>query len=164
MTERAIIGRDHVVSIDYRLTDEQGELIDTSDGAEPLVYLHGHGQIIPGLEAALDGKPQGHKDRVVIPPADGYGESDPELIFTEPKDSFEFEVEVGQLLEARDEDGESYEYNVVAVDAKGVTLDGNHPLAGKTLTFDITVVDVRPATEEELAHGHVHGEGGHHHE
>ena len=163
MTERAIVGPDQVVSIEYHLTDEQGNLIDTSDGGEPLVYLHGHGQIIPGLEKALEGKPEGHKAKVVIPPADGYGESDPELVFTEPKSTFEFEVEVGQILEASDEEGETYEYQVIGVDDEGIKLDGNHPLAGKTLTFDVTVVSVRPASATELSHGHVHGDGGHHH-
>jgi len=161
MAEPAIIGRDQIVSLDYRLTDEQGELLDSSEEGEPLVYLHGHGQIVPGLESALDGKPVGHAGRVIVPPAEGYGASDPELIFIEPKTSFQFDVEVGALLEARDEDGDAFEYQVVAVTDEGVTLDGNHPLAGKTLTFDVTVTDVRPATEEELAHGHAHGEGGH---
>ncbi len=163
MTERAIVGPDHVVSIEYRLTDDQGNLIDTSDGGEPLVFLYGHGQIIPGLEKALEGKPEGHKGHVVIPPADGYGESDPELIFTEPKSTFEFEVEVGQMLEASDEEGETYEYQVIGVDDEGIKLDGNHPLAGKTLTFDVTVLSVRPASPTELSHGHVHGDDGHHH-
>jgi FKBP-type peptidyl-prolyl cis-trans isomerase SlyD len=163
MPEPAIIGRDQIVSLDYRLTDEHGELIDSSEEGEPLVYLHGHGQIVPGLETALDGKPVGHSDRVVVTPVDGYGESDPELIFIEPKASFGFDVEVGAMLEARDPDGEAYEYQVVAVTNEGVTLDGNHPLAGKTLHFEVTVTGVRPASEEELAHGHAHGEGGHHH-
>jgi FKBP-type peptidyl-prolyl cis-trans isomerase SlyD len=163
MPESEIIGRDQIVSLDYRLTDERGELIDSSEEGEPLVYLHGHGQIIPGLEKALDGKPVGHAGRVVVDPVDGYGVSDPELVFVEPKASFGFDVEVGAMLEARDPDGESYEYQVVAVTDEGVTLDGNHPLAGKTLTFEVTVTGVRPASEEELAHGHAHGEGGHHH-
>lgn len=163
MAEPAIIERDQIVSLDYSLTDEKGELIDSSADGEPLVYLHGHDQIIPGLEKALGGKPVGHAARVIVPPAEGYGESDPELIFIEPKASFEFDVEVGALLEARGEDGEAFEYQVVAVTNEGVTLDGNHPLAGKTLTFEVTVMAVRPATEEELAHGHAHGGDGHVH-
>ena len=110
MAEPAIIGRDKIVSLDYRLTDEQGELLDSSDEDGPLVYLHGHDQIVPGLESALDGKPVGHAGRVIVNPAEGYGASDPELIFIEPKTSFQFDVEVGALLEARDEDGDAFEY------------------------------------------------------
>jgi FKBP-type peptidyl-prolyl cis-trans isomerase SlyD len=163
MTERAIIGQDQVVSLEFRLTDERGDLIDSSEEGDPLVYLHGHDQIVPGLENALEGKAEGHSGRVVVPPEDGYGESDPELVFTEPRSSFSFPVEVGQMLEASDEDGESYEYQVVGLTEDGVTLDGNHPLAGMTLTFDVTVVGVRPATAGELSHGHAHGEGGHEH-
>jgi FKBP-type peptidyl-prolyl cis-trans isomerase SlyD len=163
MAEPAIVGRDKVVSIEYTLRDDEGTILDTSDGAEPLVYLHGHGNIVPGLENELEGKPEGHSAKVVVPPEVGYGPSDPELIFTEPKASFDFEVEVGQMLEASDEDGETYEYAVTAVTPEGITLDGNHPLAGMTLHFDVKVVGVRPATAEELSHGHVHGHGDHDH-
>jgi FKBP-type peptidyl-prolyl cis-trans isomerase SlyD len=163
MAEPAIVGRDKVVSIEYTLRDDQGHILDTSDGADPLVYLHGHGNIVPGLESELEGKPEGHSAMVVVPPDQGYGPSDPELVFTEPKSSFDFDVEVGQMLEASDEDGESYEYAVTAVTPEGVTLDGNHPLAGMTLHFDVKVVGVRAATPEELSHGHVHGHGDHDH-
>jgi len=163
MEDPAIVGRDKVVSIEYTLRDDKGEMLDSSEGGDPLVYLHGHGNIVPGLESALEGKPEGHAAKVVVPPEQGYGETDPELVFTEPRSSFDFEVEVGQMLEAKDEDGEAYEYAVTAVTTEGVTLDGNHPLAGMTLHFDVKVVGVRPATAEELSHGHVHGHGDHHH-
>ncbi len=163
MAEPSIVGRDKVISIEYTLRDDGGEILDTSDGAEPLVYLHGHGNIVPGLETALEGKLEGHAAKVSVPPEEGYGVSDPELIFTEPRASFDFEPEVGQMLEASDEDGDTYEYAVTAVTPEGVTLDGNHPLAGMTLHFDVKVVGIRDATAEELSHGHVHGHGDHEH-
>ncbi len=164
MAEQAKIARDQVVSIDYRLLDDDGSLIETTEGDEPLTYLHGRGELVPGLERALEGKVPGDTGKFHVPAADAYGDRDPEKVLREPMDRFGFPVEVGQVLQARLEDGGAISFQVLAVDADGVTLDANHPLAGKNLNFEVTVRAVRPATEEELSHGHAHGEGhGHHH-
>lgn len=152
-----------VVKIDYTLTNEEGEVLDSSKDQEPLVYLHGSGNIIPGLEAALEGKSAGDKLQVKVPPADGYGERDDELVQAVPRDKFPVkDVEVGMQFHAQGPDG-SQIVTVVGVDADTVEVDANHPLAGVTLAFDVTVLEVRDATLEELTHGHVHGAGGHEH-
>lgn len=156
------IGPGHVVSIDYRLQDGDGTLIEDTEGEEPLTYLHGHGQLIPGLERQLEGKAVGDQGRYKVPAADAYGDRDPGKVFTEPKERFDFPVEEGQVLQASLEDGGTVSFVVVSVGEDGITLDGNHPLAGKDLDFQITVRAVRPATAEELSHGHAHGEGHHH--
>lgn len=158
------IRKDTIASIDYTLTDDAGQQLDTSQGAEPLAYLHGHQQIIPGLEAALEGKQTGDHFRADIAPADAYGVHEEAMVQQVPLSMFPKgqAIMVGQ--EFRSQAGEhSHRVRVVAMDEKEVTVDGNHPLAGKTLHFDITVRDVRPATQEELAHGHAHGPGGHAH-
>jgi FKBP-type peptidyl-prolyl cis-trans isomerase SlyD len=162
MAENLKIAQDHVVSIDYVLTDDDGATIDSSEGSEPLTYLHGHSQIIPGLENALAGKEEGHQQTLKIPPEEGYGEHDPEKIFKEPRGSFDFEVEAGQILQAKTPDGHTLAFQVMEVGPEEVTLDGNHPLAGKNLNFVVTVREVREATEEELSHGHAHTPGHHH--
>jgi FKBP-type peptidyl-prolyl cis-trans isomerase SlyD len=152
-----------VVTIDYTLTDEKGEVLDSSKGSEPLAYLHGAGNIVPGLETALEGKSAGDVLKVTVTPEEGYGARDEELVQPVPRDRFPIEdVEVGMQFEAKG-DGGTQLVTVVAVTDEAVTVDANHPLAGVPLTFDVTVVDVRDATLEELKHGHVHGEGGHHH-
>ncbi len=152
-----IVEKDRVVSIDYTLKDDGGNLIDSSEGSEPLVYLHGNGNIIPGLEKRLEGKKAGDRVSCVIEPAEGYGEKDESLIFKVGKAEFEgATVEPGMQFEAQSEHG-SQLVTVVAVENDEVTIDANHPLAGETLHFDVNVVDVREATAEELAHGHVHG-------
>jgi FKBP-type peptidyl-prolyl cis-trans isomerase SlyD len=156
MAEQLKIGPGRVVSIDYRLQDGDGALIEDTEGEEPLTYLHGHGQLIPGLERQLEGKAAGDQGRYKVPASEAYGERDPQKVFTEPKERFGFEVEEGQVLQASLEDGGAVSFVVVSVDGEGVTLDGNHPLAGKDLDFDITVRAVRPATAEELTHGHAH--------
>lgn len=157
MNDAAKIGADQVVTMEYTLRDASGEVLDTSDGDEPLTYLHGHGQIVPGLEKALEGKAVGDTAQVTVAPEEGYGEYDMEKVLKEPRSSFDFEVEVGQVLEAQVDDEEGMEFLVTDVDADTVTLDGNHPLSGKALNFDVKVVGIRPATKEELDHGHVHG-------
>ncbi len=157
------ISKHKVVTMDYTLTDEKGNTIDTSQGREPLAYIHGVGGIIPGLEAALEGRNPGEQLQVKIAPEDGYGDRDESLLQVVPRDRFDAEdVNVGMQFHAQGEQGVSV-VTVVAVDDENVTVDANHPLAGVTLNFDVEVKEVREATEEELSHGHVHGPGGHEH-
>ncbi|MFC9998800.1 peptidylprolyl isomerase [Nocardia sp. NPDC127526] len=155
-----LIGTDKVVSIDYTLTDDAGDVLDTSAGEAPLLYLHGADNIVPGLERALDGKTTGDEVDVVVEPEDGYGEYVAELVSVVNRDMFEGmdELEVGMEFEAETPDGEGQIVTVVEVDGDDVTIDGNHPLAGERLHFRVTVVDVRDATADELAHGHPHGD------
>jgi FKBP-type peptidyl-prolyl cis-trans isomerase SlyD len=158
------VSADKVVLIHYTLKDDAGEVIDSSDGADPLAYIQGHGNLVPGLEKALEGKEQGSKLAVSIPPEEGYGKHDAKLIQRVPKRQLQGAgaLKKGMQFQARTEDGVRL-FTVTAVVADMVTLDGNHPLADKTLHFAVEVVEVREATEEELEHGHVHGPGGHHH-
>ena len=152
-----------VVTLEYTLTDESGEILDTSKDSEPLVYLHGSGNIIPGLEGALSGKSEGESLQVTVQPADAYGDRDESLMQTVPKDRFGGEdVEVGMQFQARGPEGPVL-LTIVDIEDDAVTVDANHPLAGRVLSFDVTVLNVRDATLEELTHGHVHGPGGHHH-
>lgn len=152
-----------VVTLEYTLTDEAGDILDSSKGGDPLVYLHGEGNIIPGLEVALTGLDEGASLKVEVAAADGYGERDEDLLQTVPKDRLgEETIEVGMQFQARGPDGPMM-MTVVKVLQDTVTLDANHQLAGKNLSFDVTVIAVRDATLEELTHGHVHGAGGHHH-
>jgi FKBP-type peptidyl-prolyl cis-trans isomerase SlyD len=156
------IARHTVVSIDYTLTNEAGEVLDRSERGEPLDYIHGTGQIIPGLEAALAGRTIGDAFRVRILPADAYGERDPELVVSADLSQFGGGTpHVGMRVQADDEGAEIL--TVTAVEGEVVTLDGNHPLAGMPLTFEVTVVAVRSATAQELSHGHAHGRHGHDH-
>lgn len=159
-----VIEKNRVVSIDYKLVDDDGDLIDSSEEGDPLVYLHGNGNIIPGLERQLEGKNEGESVSCVIPPADAYGERDESLIFTVGKDEFEgSEVEVGMQFEAHSESGAQI-VTVVAVEGEEVKVDANHPLAGESLHFDVKIIGVREASAEELSHGHVHGAHHHHHD
>jgi len=157
------ISKQKVVSFDYTLTDNAGVVIDSSDGHEPLVYIHGSGFLIPGLEVKMEGKKAGDAFQVTVQPADAYGVRDDSLVKEVERDMFGDvdKLEAGMQFEAETEDG----IEVVTVTAVGedtVTVDGNHPLADVTLNFDIKVGDVRDATAEELEHGHVHGAGCHH--
>ena len=158
------IGPDQVVSIHYTLRDDAGEVIDRSAEGEPLSYLHGHGNLIPGLERELAGRKPGDRLQVKITPTDGYGEYDRELVQRVPRRALKglAEVRVGMRLQAHTPQGPRA-VMVTQVSGDLVTLDGNHPLAGKNLNFEVEVAAVRAATEEELTHGHVHGPGGHHH-
>ena len=153
-----LIGDKLVVTIHYTLTDNSGEVIDSSEGADPLAYLHGTGNLIPGLEQALVGKTAGASMQVTISPEDGYGEIQPELIETVPKEAFEGvdSIEPGMAFEAQGSDGQARRIVVKDVSDDGIIIDGNHPLAGVELNFDVQVVDIREASEEEIAHGHVH--------
>jgi FKBP-type peptidyl-prolyl cis-trans isomerase SlyD len=158
------ITKDAVALIHYTLTDDEGTTIDTSAGGEPLAYIHGNGNLIPGLEKELEGKSEGDKLDVKIAPADGYGEFDKDLIQRVPRRALKGigNLHVGMQLQAQSERG-TRAVTVTQLVGDMVTLDGNHPLAGKNLNFKVEVVGVRAATEEELSHGHVHGPGGHHH-
>lgn len=158
------IETNHVVSIHYTLKGDAGEVIDSSAGGEPLAYLHGHGNLVPGLERELTGKNAGDKLQVKISPADGYGEYDPQLVQRVPRRALKGvgNVRVGMRLHAQTDHGPK-PVTVTQIIGDMVTLDGNHPLAGKNLNFDVEIAAVRAATEEELSHGHVHGVGGHHH-
>lgn len=152
-----------VVTLNYTVHDPDGNLVD--DGANPLVYLHGgYDAIFPKLEEELHGKQIGDKLVVKLQPDDAFGEYDESLVLIEPADLFPDNIEVGMAFERVGEDGEEDMLFRVTDIAEGkVVVDGNHPLAGTALVFDITVAEVRAATSEELEHGHVHGEGGHHH-
>ena len=158
------IAKNHVVTIDYTLTDDTGSVLDTSKGAEPLVYVQGIGNLIPGLEKALEGKNPGDQLQVSIPPEEAYGERDEENFEVVSRAVFENsdDLQVGIQVQAQTDAGVQI-LTVTALDEDSVTLDGNHPLAGETLNFDVMVVDVRAATSEELEHGHAHGGDGHNH-
>lgn len=159
------IAANTAVSIDYTLTNDAGEVIDSSAGGAPLVYLHGAGNIIPGLERALEGKQSGDRLQVAVEPEDAYGEYSAELVATLNRSMFEGvdELEVGMQFHASAPDGSMQIVTIRDLDGDAVIVDGNHPLAGQRLNFDVTVVSVRDANAEEIAHGHIHGEGGHHH-
>jgi FKBP-type peptidyl-prolyl cis-trans isomerase SlyD len=150
-----------VVSLDYSLRLDDGAVIDRSAEGEPLEFLQGAGQIIPGLEQALYGMAVGDAKQVTVQPADGYGEMDPEGVQFFPASSFpdEMELAVGMALQAQDSAGRHYTVYVAEVQEDGVMLDFNHPLAGETLYFETKIAGLRPATDEELAHGHAHAHG-----
>ena len=157
------IARHSVVTIDYTLTSPEGEVLDSSQGGEPLSYLHGVGMLIPGLEKNLEGKTAGQPFDVKIAPHEGYGLRDERLVHQITKKQLPpgMEVEIGLELSAKGPEGELV-MTVVAVEGEQVTLDGNHPLAGIELHFVGEIKEVRAATKDELTHGHVHGPGGHH--
>lgn len=158
------ITADNVVLMQYVLTNEAGDELDRSQPDSPLPYLHGHGNIIPGLEKELEGKQVGDSLKVVVSPEEGYGVVEPGLIQDVPREAFQGvdNIEVGMQFEA-DTDHGPHSVTVTKVEDKTVTVDGNHPLAGETLNFAVEIKDVRAATAEELEHGHVHGPGGHDH-
>ena len=159
------IAANKAVSIEYTLTNDDGDVIDSSTGGAPLVYLQGAGNIIPGLEKALDGKAVGDELNVTVEPEDAYGEYSAELVSTLNRSMFEGVdvLEVGMQFHASAPDGQMQIVTIRDLDGDDVTVDGNHPLAGQRLNFKVKVVAVRDASEEEVAHGHVHGEGGHQH-
>jgi FKBP-type peptidyl-prolyl cis-trans isomerase SlyD len=158
------IARDSVAAFHYTLTDDQNQVIDSSEGRDPLTYLHGGGQIVPGLEKQLEGRSAGDKFSADVSPEEGYGVHHPELMQEVPREAFQGveDIQPGMQFQGRGPQGE-INVTVTRVEDGKVFIDGNHPLAGKTLHFAIEVTDVRPASEEELAHGHVHGAGGHQH-
>ncbi len=158
------VTRDSIVTIHYTLRDDAGTIIDSSTSGEPLAYLHGHGNLVPGLERELAGKNAGDKLSVQLAAADGYGEYDKQLVQRVPLRSLRgiSDLKVGMRLQAQTQQGPRA-VMVTHIAGDMVTLDGNHPLAGKNLSFEIEIAAVRAATQEELSHGHVHGPGGHHH-
>ncbi|MDR2213040.1 MAG: peptidylprolyl isomerase [Pseudomonadales bacterium] len=158
------ISPNSVVQFHFVLKDADGAVLESSQGSEPMVYLHGHGGLLPGLEKALDGKAAGAEFTVTLPPDDAFGER---------RDDSELRVPISYLHGARkwqpgmvavlETDHGHQQVTVVKVGHTMATVDTNHPMAGKTLCFEVQVVDVREASPEELAHGHAHGPGGHHH-
>jgi len=153
-----------VVAIDYTLKNDAGQVIDSSQGKQPLHYLHGHGNIVPGLEEALTGKAAGDALAVSVPPEKGYGTRDEKRVFDVPRDKMppDLKLEVGIQLAMQTKDGQTVPLTVASVQSDKITVDANHALAGKALHFDVQVREVRDATAEELTHGHVHGAGGVH--
>lgn len=154
------IGKEKVAAIHYTLRDGSGKVLDSSQGREPLQYLHGAGNLIMGMEEGLEGKSKGDKLKLTIPPAKGYGEKDDRLVQKVPRSAFgnqniekgmQFQTNQGQVV------------TVTETGLENITVDGNHPLAGVELHFEVEVMEVRGATNEEVSHGHVHGPGGHHH-
>ncbi|MCB1144893.1 MAG: peptidylprolyl isomerase [Leptospiraceae bacterium] len=158
------IANNSVVSFDYTLKDPEGNLIDSSEGGEPLAYIQGLGHIIPGLEAVMEGKKVGDQFDVTIPPEKAYGTYNEELVQTIPKAHFEEGVNIVPGMQfSAEREGQYYTITVLEVQNENVVVDGNHPLAGMELSFNVNIKEVRAATEEELSHGHVHGPNGHHH-
>jgi len=157
------IQKGRVVRMHYTLRDESGATIESSGGRDPLTYLHGFGHLITGLEKTLEGAQAGLRTSVTVPPQDAYGEKDPQAVIRAPREDFPegLTLEPGIEVQADTPDG-PISFTVVAIEGDEAVLDANHPLAGKTLTFDVEVLDVREATADEVAHGHVHGAGGAH--
>ena len=165
MDNLTLVAKDTVVTFHYTLTDKGGQVLDSSQGNEPLVYLHGYSQIVPGLENALVGKSAGSAFKVSVEPAEGYGERNEQMVVTLPRTqgNLPADIEVGFVVELVSPEGDEIPARVVKLTEEDITLDANHPLAGETLYFDIELTNVRTATKEEIEHGHVHGPGGHHH-
>jgi FKBP-type peptidyl-prolyl cis-trans isomerase SlyD len=154
------VAKDKVVSIHYTLKNNEGTVLDSSSGRDPLNYIHGHGNLIKGMENGIEGKTKGDKFDLKVPPEEGYGIRNDQMIQQVPAKAFgtqkvqrgmQFQTDNGQVV------------TVTEVGKESVTVDANHPLAGVELNFNVEVMDVRPATESELEHGHVHGPGAHHH-
>lgn len=158
------IAKDKVVALHYTLRNDGGDTIDTSSGSEPLAYIHGSGSILPGLETALDGREPGEKFDIRLEAKDGYGLRQDELVQVLPRKSLATigKIKVGTQFHANGPGGARV-MTITRVDKDDITVDGNHPLAGVDLNFNVEVVEVRDAAPDELAHGHVHGAGGHHH-
>lgn len=158
------IAKNSVVTVNYTLKNDAGEIMDTSEGREPLVYLHGVGALIPGLENELEGKSASDKLNVVIAPEHAYGNRRDDLLRVVSKDGFQGDEELvtGMRVQLDTDQGPAIAV-VSKIEGNDVTLDLNHPLADMTLHFDVEILAVREAEADEIAHGHVHGEGGHHH-
>jgi len=160
-----VVAHNKVVQIHYTLTNDSGEVLDSSSGGEPLAYIHGNGNLIPGLEKALEGKGAGEKLNVKVSPEEGYGAKDPSLVQDVPRRAFKGidKISVGLQFQADSNQGPRM-VTVTRIVGDMVTVDGNHPLAGESLNFEVEITEVRDPSEEELSHGHVHGPGGHHHD
>jgi len=159
----ATAGDGKVVSIHYTLKDDEGEVLDSSSGGEPLEYLHGAGNIVPGLEREMVGKGVGDKFKVTVAPADGYGEVEGDGPRAVPRSAFpdDMELEEGMQFFVRGPDGEPFPVWVFEVKGDEIMIDANHPLAGENLHFEVEVIAIRAATGEEIEHGHPHGPEGH---
>ena len=159
------INNNNVVHFHYTLKDDEGNVIDQSPKGQPLAYLHGYQNIIPGLESQLAGKSVGDKFTASIEPADAYGEFDDAAVQEVPRENFQGveDIQPGMQFQSQTEDGHVMLVTVKDVQEDKVIVDANHPLAGKKLHFDVEVASIRDASDEELQHGHVHGAGGHHH-
>lgn len=159
------VKNDTVVGIHYTLKGEDGEIIESSTGETPLTYLHGHGQIIAGLETALGGKKIGDTFTVTVPAKDAYGELDDRLVVELNRSQFpkNAKLEIGDVFEAALPESGPVVIRVVEIKDDAVRVDGNHPLAGRALTFEVEVISIRAATKSELEHGHAHHGDGHHH-
>jgi FKBP-type peptidyl-prolyl cis-trans isomerase SlyD len=153
-----------VVTLNYTLTDNEGNVIDQSNDSS-FAYLHGANNIIPGLENALSGKSSGDSLNVTVSPEEGYGERDPNKTQSVPRNMFpdDADIDIGMQFHAQGPSGETLVVTVAKIEDDAITVDGNHPLAGEQLNFAVEVMDVREASKEELDHGHVHGPGGHDH-
>ena len=160
-----MISEGKVVQLVYLLQDADGKKLDQADASSPFTYLHGSGQIVPGLETALEGMKVGEKKKVVVSPEEGYGEKNPGLRLAVNRTQFpgDMELEVGMQFEADSGNGEGIVFTIEKVEGDQVHIDGNHPMAGVTLHFSVEVLGVREATAEEAEHGHAHGPGDHHH-
>lgn len=159
------IAKDTVVTVNYKLSDAQNNLIE--EGVQPMVYLHGgYENTLPKIEEELDGKEVGYASTIQVEPDDAFGDYEPELVKVEERARLPEPIEIGMQFEgvAEGGDDEAVIFTVTEIADDKVVLDGNHPLAGMALRFELSVVDVRAATAEEIQHGHVHGAGGHHHE
>ena len=159
------VGKDKVVLMHYTLKNDKGEVIDSSDGGDPLPFLQGHGNIIPGLESALEGSKVGDKLDVSIQPEEAYGERMQNAIQEIPSSALKGvdEIKVGMQLQSQDQDGNTFLVTVTKIEDDKITVDGNHPLAGQTLHFSVSIESIRKAEAEELSHGHVHADGQHNH-
>jgi FKBP-type peptidyl-prolyl cis-trans isomerase SlyD len=158
------IENDKVVLMNYILTNDKGDVVDSSEGSEPLAYIQGHQNIIPGLEKEMAGKKVGDKFKAVVQPEEGYGKFNEALIQVVERKMFQGvdELEIGMQFQAQLQDG-AILMTITKIDGDQITIDGNHALADQVLTFDVEVMEVRDATAEELEHKHVHGAGGHQH-
>lgn len=158
------ITQNSVVTLQYTLTDDSNEVLDQSSASDPLIYLHGTGSIIPGLEQALEGRVAGDQLNVTVKPEDGYGVRDEKMIQTVKKSQFpaDEELEIGMKFQVNGNDGPMI-LTITDIQGEAITVDANHPLAGVTLHFDVNIENVREATKEELEHGHAHDGDGHHH-
>lgn len=159
------IAKDRVVGMTYTLKDDDGKILDTNVGKTPMFYLHGHGNIVPGLENALLGKSAGDKIETVVEPKDGYGEYNEQRQFEVPREELGPNVvpQKGMILTMRGPNGAAVPVTVLKVKLRSVLLDGNHQLSGKNLHFSVEINSVRKAKKEELDHHHAHGPGGHGH-
>jgi len=160
------ITKNSIATLHYTLKDDAGEVLDIADENNPFLYMHGVGGMIPGLEKALENRAAGENVVVSVPPAEAYGERNPDLTQDVPREMFgevdDDDMKVGAQFQAQTDQGVEI-ITVAAIEGDTIKIDGNHPMAGETLHFDVNILDIRDATDEEISHGHPHGPGGHQH-